>query len=104
MHGLEEASASQIRQPRRAIAIGAVGRKRLERLVRLPALYTDHGQTELAQPVKEDRRHSSCLEHDPTTTRRFGQFIGDSLRSQLRLALVNHRPFAVENANMRLVH
>ena len=34
----------------------------------------------------------------------FGQFVGDRLRSRLRLALTNHHAFAVENANMRLVH
>jgi len=36
-----------------------MGRRRLERLVGLPALHADHGQTELAQSVKEDRRHAS---------------------------------------------
>ena len=58
----------------------------------------------MAQPVKQDRRHSPRLEYDATTTRRFGQFVGDSLRTRLRLALANHHAFAVENANMRLVH
>ena len=39
MHGLEEACAepSQMRQPSRVIAIGLVGRQRLERLIGLPA-------------------------------------------------------------------
>jgi hypothetical protein len=78
--------------------------KRLERLVSLPALDADHGEAELAQPVKEDRRHSPRLKHDPTTTWRFRQFVGDRLRGRLRLALANHHAFAVENANMRLVH
>ena len=104
MHGLEEAGASQMRQPSRVVAIGLVGRERLERLVGLPALDADHGQTELAQPVEQDRRHSPRLEYDATTTRRFRQFVGDRLRSRLRLALANHHAFAVENANMRLVH
>src|SRR5271154_1572501 len=104
VHGLKEASAGQLRQPPGVIAIVLVGRKRLERLIGLPALDADHGQTELAQPVKQDRRHASRLEHDPTTTRRLGQFVGDRLRSRLRLALVNHNAFAVENANMGLVH
>ena len=104
MHGLEEAGASQMRQTSRVVAIGLVGRKRLERLVGLPALDADHGQTELAQPVKQDRRHASRLEHDPTTTWRFRQFAGDRLRRRLRLALANHHAFAIENANMRLVH
>src|SRR5271155_1009092 len=36
----------------RVVAIGLVGRKRLERLVGLPAFDADHGKTELAQPVK----------------------------------------------------
>ena len=65
-----------MRQPSRAIAIGLVGRQRLERLISLPALHADHGQTELAQPVEQDRRHSPRLEYDATTTRRFGQFVG----------------------------
>ena len=43
MHGLEEAGASQVRQPSSVIAIGLVGRKRLERLVGLPAFDADHG-------------------------------------------------------------
>jgi hypothetical protein len=84
--------------------IGLVSRKRLERLIGLPALHADHGQTELAQPVEQDWRHSPRLEYDATTTWRFGQFVGDCLRSRLRLALANHHAFAVENANMRLVH
>ncbi len=104
MHGLEEAGASQMRQPSRVVAIGLVGRKRLERLVGLPALDADHGETELAQPVKQDRRHASGLEHDATTSWRFRQFAGDRLRRRLRLALANHHAFAIENANMRLVH
>jgi hypothetical protein len=33
MYGLEEASAGQVRQPSRIVAVGLVGRKRLERLV-----------------------------------------------------------------------
>src|SRR3984957_7189326 len=104
MHGLEEAGASQMRQRSSVIAIGLVGRKRLERLVGLPALYTDYGQTQLVQPVKQDWCHSSCLEHDPTTTRCFRQFAGDRLRRRLGLALANHHAFAIENANMRLIH
>jgi hypothetical protein len=104
MHGLEEASASQVRQSSRVVAIGLVGRQRLERLVGLSAFHADHGQTELAQPVKEDRRHASGLEDNSATTRSFRQFDGDCRCRRLRLALVNHHPFAIENANMRLVH
>src|SRR5271156_4631320 len=77
MHGLEEASASQVRQSSRVVAIGLVGRQRLERLVGLPAFHADHGQTELAQPVKEDRRHASGLEDNSATTRSFRQFEGE---------------------------
>jgi len=104
MHGLEEASASQVRQTSRVVAIGLVSRERLERLIGLPAFHADHGQTELAQPVEQDRRDSPRLEYDATTTRRFGQFVGDRLCSRLRLALANHHALAFENANMRLVH
>jgi hypothetical protein len=45
MHTLEEASASEMRQASRVVAIGLVGRERLERLIRLPALDADDGQT-----------------------------------------------------------
>src|SRR4029077_323701 len=66
--------------------------------------HADHGQTQLAQPVKQDRRHSPRLEYDTKTTWRFRQFVGDRLCGRRRLALANHHAFAVENANMRLVH
>src|ERR1700722_9362856 len=104
IHGLEEASASQMRQTSRVVAIGLVGRKRLERLVGLPALDADHRKTKLVQPVKQDWRHSSGLEHDAMTTWRFRQFAGDRLRRRLGLALANHHAFTIENANMRLIH
>ena len=67
VHGLEEPGAGQVRQPSRVIAIGLVGRQRLERLVGLPAFDADHRKAELAQPVEQDRRHASGLEYDPTT-------------------------------------
>ena len=60
-----------MRQPARVVAVGLVGRERLERLIRLPALYTDHREAKLAQPVEQDRRHASSLEDDPMATRRF---------------------------------
>ena len=104
MHRLEEASSSEVRQTTSIIAIGLVGGERLERLVGLPALGADYWETKLVQPVKQDRRHSPRLEYDATTTRRFGQFVGDRLRSRLRLALANDHAFAIENANMSLVH
>ena len=104
MHGLEEPGAGQMRQTSRVVAIGLVGRQRLERLVGLPAFDADHGKAELAQPVKQDRRHASGLEYDPPTAWRFRQFVRDRLRRRRRLALVNHHAFAVENANMRLIH
>src|SRR5271165_6605142 len=77
MHGLEEPGASQMRQPSRVIAIGLMGRQRLERLVGLPAFDAGHGKAELAQPVEQDRRHTSGLEDDPTTAWRFRQFAGE---------------------------
>jgi hypothetical protein len=80
MHGFEEAGAGQMRQPSSVIAIGLVGRKRLERLIGLPALDADHGKAELAKPVEQDRSHSTCFEYDPTTTWRFRQLAGDRLR------------------------
>ena len=104
VHGLEEASASQMRQPSRIVAIGLVGRKRLERLVGLPALDADHGEAELAQPVEQDRRHPPGLKDDPTTARRFRQLVGDRLRGRYCLALANDLAFPVENANVGLIH
>src|SRR5271165_5898491 len=61
MHGLEEPGAGQMRQTSRVVAIGLMGRQRLERLVGLPAFDADHGKAELAQPVEQDRRHASGL-------------------------------------------
>jgi hypothetical protein len=104
MHGLEEAGAGQMRQPSCVIAIGLVGREQLERLIGLPALDADHWETELAQPVEQDRGHSSRFEYNPTTTWRFRQLIGDRLRRRRCLAFVNDLAFAVENADMGLVH
>jgi hypothetical protein len=82
MHRLEEASSGEVRQTTSIIAIGLVGGERLERLVGLPTLDADHWETKLVQPVKQDRRHSPRLEYDATTTRRFGQFVGDRLRGR----------------------
>ena len=42
MHRLEETSARQMRQAARIIAVGLVGRERLQRLISLPALDADH--------------------------------------------------------------
>ena len=98
--GLEEASAGQVRQTSRVVAISLLGRKRLERLVGLPTLDADHRQTELPQPVKQDRRHASGLEYDPTTARRFRQLVRDRVCHRRRLAFIDNSALAVENANM----
>ena len=47
VHGLEEPGTGQMRQPSCVIAIGLVGRQRLERLIGLSAFDADYGQTEL---------------------------------------------------------
>src|SRR5271166_5220427 len=104
MHGLEEPGAGQMRQPSRVIAIGLVGRQRFERLVGLPALDADHGQTELAQPVEQDRRHSPSLEYDPTTTWRLCEFVRDRVCHRRGLAFIDNSALAIENADVRLVH
>jgi hypothetical protein len=104
MHGLEEAGASQVRQPSRVIAVGFVSRKRLERLVGLPALHAHHGEAEAAQSVEQDRHHAPGLEHDATTTRRLGQLVSNCLCRRDRLALVDNRSFAIENTDVGLVH
>jgi hypothetical protein len=104
VHGLEEAGASQMRQPSRVIAVGLVGRKRLERLVGLPALDADHRETELAEAVIENRGHPTRLEHDPTTIRRFRQLFRNRLGRRRRLVLENNSAIAVDNADVGLVH
>src|SRR6516165_4443514 len=104
MHGLEEASSGEMSQASRVIAIGLVGREGLERLIRLPALDTDHGKTQLAKPVEQDRGHSTSFEYDAKTTGRFRQLTGDRLRRRRRPALVNHLAFPIENADVGLVH
>ena len=83
-----------MRQTSNVIAIGLVGGERPERLIGLPAFDAYDRKTKLAQPMKQDRRHASGFEYDPTTARRF---------RELRLALVDDHAFAVENANMRFV-
>ena len=72
--------------------------------MRLPALDVDHRETELAQPVEQDRRHASGLEHDPTTSRRFRQLFRDRLGRRRRLALVNDLAFAVDDTDVGLLH
>ena len=104
MDGLEEPGAGQMRQTSRVIAIGLVGGERLERLVGLPALDADHGKTQLAQPVKQDRRHSPGLEYDATTTRRFRELDRNRRRRRRRLALMNDHAFAIDDADVGLVH
>ena len=101
--GLKKPVRARCARPR-ASRIGLVGRQRLERLVGLPALDTDHGEAELTQPMEQDRRHASGLEHDPTTARRFRQLVGDRPSRRRRLALVNDRAFAADNADVGLVH
>src|SRR5271155_5886774 len=93
-----------MRQPSRVVAIGLVGRERLQRLVSLPAFDADHGKAELAQSVEQHRRHASGLEYDPTTARRFRQLNSDRICRRRRLALIDNHAFAIEHANMRLVH
>ena len=44
------------------------------------------------------------LEYDATTAWRFRDLDRNRRWRRRRLALVNHRAFAVENANMRLIH
>ena len=104
MHGLEEAGASQMRQTSRVVAIGLVGGERLERLVGLPALNADYGKTQLAQPVEQDRRHSPRLEYDATTTWRFRELDRNRRRRRRRLALMNDHAFAIDDADVGLVH
>ena len=100
VHGLEEAGASQMRQPSRIVAVGLVSRKRLERLVGLPALDADHGEAKLAQPVEQDRRHAPGLKDDPTTARRFRQLVRDRLSHRCRLTLVDNSSIAVDDADV----
>jgi hypothetical protein len=104
MHRLEEASAGQMRQTSRVVAIGLVGRQQLERLVGLPAFDADHRKAELAQPVKQNRRHPPRLEYDATTTRRLRQLVRDRVRHRRRLAFIDNSALTVENADVGLIH
>ena len=104
MPGLKEPGASQMRQTSRVVAIGLVGRQGLERLLGLPAFDADHGKSEFAQPMKQDRRHSPRLENNATTTWRFRQLNGDRLRRRRCLALVSDRAVSVDNAEMCLLN
>ena len=58
----------------------------------------------MAQAVEQDRRHASRLEYDPTTARRFRQLILNRFSRGRRLALVDNRAIAVDNADVGLVH
>jgi len=89
-----------MRKPACVVAIGLVGRERLERLIGLPAFDTDHREAELAQPVEQDRRHASGLEDDATTARRLRQLVRDRLSQRRRLAFVNDHAFAVDDADV----
>jgi hypothetical protein len=104
VHGLEEPGAGQMRQPSSIIAVGLVGRDRLEGLIRLPAFYADRREAELAQAMEQDRRHASSLEDDPTAARRFRQLVSDRPRRRRRLALVDDSAIAVDNADVGFVH
>ena len=104
MNGLEEASAGKMRQAARIIAIGPVRRQRLQCLIGLTALDAHDGQTQLAQAMVEHRRHPAGLEYDATTTWRFRQLICDRLRHRRCLTLTNDHAFAVDNADVGLIH
>src|ERR1700758_2611189 len=101
--GLKDPGASQMREPSRVVAVGLVGRERLERLIRLPALDAHHGKAELAQPMEQDRRHAPSLEDNPMATRRFRQLVSDRLRRRRRLALVDNSAIAIDNADVSFV-
>src|SRR3981189_2593175 len=70
--GLKKPVRARCASPR-IVAVGLVGRKRLQRLTGLPALDTDHRHTASGQAVMEHRGHAAGLEHDPPTGRRSGQ-------------------------------
>src|ERR1700733_2411952 len=79
-----------MREPPRIVAVGLMGRKRLERLVGLSAFDADHGEAKLAQPVEQDRRHTSGLEYDPTTAPRFRQLVRDRRSRRRCLAFIDN--------------
>ena len=73
MGRLEESGAGEMRQAAGIVAVGLVGRKRLQRLIGLPALDADDGHATVAQAVVEHRGHATGLEHDPSASRRLRQ-------------------------------
>ena len=92
MHGLEETGARQLRQAARIIAVGLVGRKRLQRLIGLPALDADRGHAALDEPVIKHRGHPAGLEYDALTRRRFHERRVDIGRCGSNLGLVDETP------------
>jgi hypothetical protein len=102
MHRLE-AGVSQMRQTSRVVAIGLVGRKRLERPGRLVGSRRRPPGDRVGATRETGSAPYAQSQHDATATRLFRQFAGDSLRRRLRLALANHHAFAIENADVRLV-
>src|SRR5437879_4133746 len=91
-------------QAARIVAVGFVGRKRLQRLTSLPALDTDHRHTASGQAVMEHRGHTAGLEHDPPTGRCSGQRGFDVGGRRRYLHLVNDRAVSVHDAHVRLFH
>ena len=88
MHGVEEASASQIRQPWRVIAIGAVGQRPrvflmcawVRPLVRVPRGAGACGEGDRGAPASVDattstRTSSSTSNRDPQTLRAGGRVL-----------------------------
>jgi len=69
MYCFEEARAGEVRQITRIVAIGFVGRKRLQRLIGLPGLDADDEQPKLGQTVIEHRSNPARLEQDAPTRR-----------------------------------
>ena len=88
MNGLEEAGAGEMRQAACIVAVGLVRRQRLQRLIGLPALDADDGQSQLAQAVVEHRRHPAGLEHDPLAGRSLCERRRDIGRRRRHLHLV----------------
>jgi len=89
MHGLEEASAGQVRQPSRIVAVGLVSRKPLERLVGLAARPLEPTNPRSFDSQTKDQKQPSGA-HDLSSSEVAGQFEYDDAFALARLALTTH--------------
>src|SRR5690349_429008 len=85
-------------------SLTTLGRERLQGLVSLPALDTDHRQPARPQAVVEHRSHPAGLEQDAAARWRVGQLGCEVGWRRGHLGLVHDRTVSVDDADVRLLH